>query len=198
MTSLIRLAAAHDAGQVLAIYAPIVRNTIVSFETEPPSTDEMQGRIVEILAHFPWLVCERDGEILGYAYASKHRTRRAYQWSVDVSAYVHEQARRFGVGRALYTSLLKLLTVQGFYNAYAGIALPNPASVGLHEAVGFQPVGVYHAVGYKLGAWHDVGWWSLALQAHAVPPTPPVALSAIQNTAEWHTALATGLPLLRL
>lgn len=196
-TSAIRLATEDDAEQILAIYAPVVRATPISFEMEPPTEHEVRRRMADTLVSFPWLVCGRRGEILGYAYAGKHRARAAYQWSVDVSVYAHAQARRSGVGRALYTSLFKILTLQGFYNAYAGIALPNPASVGLHEALGFLPVGVYRAVGFKLGAWHDVGWWELSLQARPAAPDSPKRLSAVQESAEWKTALAAGLSVLR-
>jgi len=171
ITSLIRLAGEHDAEQIQAIYSPIVRQTATSFEAIPPTIDEMWQRLVETLADLPWLVCERQGTILGYVYAGKHRARAAYQWSVEASAYVHVGAHRMGVGRALYTSLFKILTLQGFYNVYAGITLPNPASVGLHEATGFKPIGVYKAVGYKLNAWHDVGWWHLSLRPTTVPPS---------------------------
>ena len=198
MTATIRLAAEGDAEGILAIYAPIVRETAISFEVEPPDVNAMRRRITETLAHLPWLVCERRGEVLGYAYASTHRTRAAYQWSVDVSVYVHARIRRSGVGKALYTSLLRFLDLQGFYNVYAGITLPNPASVRLHESLEFQPVGVYRAVGYKLGAWHDVGWWHLALRPHAVPPGPPVDFGQIQDAPESHTALAAGMRLLRI
>ena len=111
--------------------------------------------------------------VLGYAYASRHRDRAAYQWSIDVSVYVRADAHRRGIGRALYAALLRIVTAQGFYRAYAGITLPNASSVGLHEAMGFRPVGVYRAVGYKLGAWHDVGWWDLALAAAGPAPPPP-------------------------
>ncbi len=142
-----------------AIYIPFVVNTPVSFELVPPTEQEMRQRIEQTLQTHPWLVCEEQGEILGYAYASQHRTRQAYQWSVDVSAYVHEQWHGKGIGKALYTSLFALLRLQGFYNVYAGIALPNPASVALHEAMGMSQVGIYPQVGYKLGEWHDVGWW---------------------------------------
>jgi L-amino acid N-acyltransferase YncA len=193
----IRLAVAADAAPIHAIYAPIVSATSISFELEPPSVDELRQRIANTIATLPWLVCERDTTILGYAYASPHRARAAYQWSVDVSAYVHGSARRMGVGRALYTSLFAILRQQGFYNAYAGIALPNPASVGLHEALGFMPVGVYRHVGYKLGAWHDVGWWQLALQSCAGAPTPPLTLAEARTREEWNTALKAGVTLLR-
>ena len=198
MTARIRLATEGDAEGILAIYAPIVRETAISFEVEPPDVNAMRRRIADTLAHLPWLVCERRGEILGYAYAGTHRTRAAYQWSVDVSVYVHARIRRSGVGRALYTSLLRLLDLQGFYNIYAGITLPNAASVRLHESLEFQPIGVYRAVGYKLGAWHDVGWWHLALRPHAVPPGPPVEFGHIRDSPDSHTALAAGMRLLRI
>jgi L-amino acid N-acyltransferase YncA len=198
MTTMIRLATPEDAVGVQAIYAPIVRDTTISFEWEPPSVEDMRKRIAEVVERMPWLVCEHGGEILGYAYAGPHRVRAAYQWSVDVSVYIQAQARRSGVGRGLYRSLFALLVLQGFYHAYAGITLPNPASVGLHEALGFTPVGVYPAVGYKLGGWHDVGWWQLTLQECASSPKPLLDLHAVRGSAAWHTALATGLPALRL
>jgi L-amino acid N-acyltransferase YncA len=193
----IRLATGRDAEEIAAIYAPIVRGTIISFEVEPPTPDEMRRRVESTLERFPWLVCERRGRIVGYAYAGPHGSRAAYRWSVDVSAYVHGEERRTGVGRALYTSLFSLLILQGFYNAYAGVTLPNPASVGLHEAVGFTPVGVYRGVGYKFGAWHDVGWWELSLRERTLHPDPPLELPDIRASEEWPAALASGLPLLR-
>jgi len=159
--------------------------------------EDMAQRIQKTLAHWPWMVCDRAGEVLGYAYASQHRERAAYQWSVDVSVYVHPRAHRSGIGRALYTSLIRLLVLQGFYNAYAGITLPNAASVGLHEAVGFRPVGVYRKVGFKLGAWHDVGWWSLLLQPPAARPSSPVDFPALTGDSEVEAAMKLGLPYLR-
>jgi L-amino acid N-acyltransferase YncA len=189
----IRLATLHDAAQIAALYAPIVRDTIISFEVEPPTAHEMRRRIEETLERFPWLACERDGKVAGYAYAAEHSSRAAYQWSVNVSVYVHESERCTGVGRALYQSLLSILALQGFYNAYAGIALPNPASVGLHEALGFLPVGIYRGVGYKFGAWHDVGWWELSLRERIAAPDPPIALPAARTWGEWPAALASGL-----
>ena len=140
--SSIRLATARDAAPVAAIYAPNVTETVISFESEPPDEASMRRRIEATLGRYPWLVCERWGRVLGYAYAGAHGSRAAYRWSVDVSVYVHAEAHRTGVGRALYASLFAALRLQGFYNAYAGATLPNPASVGLHEAMGFRPVGV--------------------------------------------------------
>ena len=196
-TTSIRLATEHDAEQVAAIYEPNVTDTTISFELDPPTADEMRRRIEGTLERYPWLVCERQGRVLGYAYAGAHSSRPAYQWSVDVSVYVHEEARRRGVGRALYTSLIAALNLQGFYNAYAGATLPNPASVGLHESVGFRPVGVYRGVGYKLGAWHDVVWWHLPLRERVANPDPPADLPLVLGTQEWDAALTKGLPLLR-
>jgi phosphinothricin acetyltransferase len=198
MTAIIRLATPDDAPSVQAIYAPIVRETAISFELEPPTVEEMRKRIAETIEQRPWLVCECRGDILGYVYASQHRTRPAYQWSVDVSVYVQARTRRFGVGRALYHALFAVLRLQGLYQAHAGITLPNPASVGLHESLGFSPVGVYRAVGYKLGAWHDVGWWQLTLQEPAGSPAPLLALRTVCDSPAWQAALATGVPLLRL
>jgi phosphinothricin acetyltransferase len=196
--ALIRLASERDAAQIQAIYSPIVSQTVTSFEMEPPTVDEMQRRISDTLAHFPWLVCEHQAQVLGYAYASKHRVRAAYQWSVDVSVYIHASARRMGIGRAMYTSLFQILRLQGFYNAYAGVALPNPGSVGLHEAMGFKPIGVYREVGYKFDAWHDVGWWHLLLQPKAVPPQPPLDLPLVKQLEAWDSALIAGAALLRV
>jgi len=196
MSAIIRLAAGDDAEQVLAIYAPFCRNTPVSFETQPPTLDEMRRRIAKTLKRFPWLVVEEDGQVLGYAYASAHRERAAYGWSVDVSVYVREGLRRRGLGRALYTSLFAILKLQGFYNALAGTTLPNPGSVGLHQAMGFQPVGVYRNIGFKCGAWHDVGWWQLALREPGSEPVPPLDLDSIRDSREWDDALALGAALL--
>ena len=193
----IRLATERDAEQIAAIYAPNVTYTIISFELEPPTAEEMRRRIEFTLQRYPWLVCERhDGRILGYAYAGAHGSRAAYRWSVDVSVYVHEEARRMGVGRGLYASLFAALVLQGFYNAYAGATLPNPASVGLHESVGFRPVGVYRGVGYKLGAWHDVVWWHLPLRERVVDPDPPAELPWVVGSEEWDAALTSGLSFL--
>jgi L-amino acid N-acyltransferase YncA len=181
----IRLARLDDVPMLHAIYVPFVTNTPISFELVAPTEQEMRQRIEQTLQTHPWLVCKEQGEILGYAYASQHRARQAYQWSVDVSAYVHEQWRGKGIGKALYSTLFVLLRLQGFYNAYAGIALPNPASVALHEAVGMRQVGIYQQVGYKLGAWHDVGWWQMALQPHVLEPVMPLSVEDAGRLPEW-------------
>jgi phosphinothricin acetyltransferase len=182
----IRLATADDAPAVLAIYAPVVEQTVISFEYQPPSPEELAGRIETTVVHYPWLVCaDEAGAVGGYAYASQHRARAAYQWGADVSVYVAAGWRRRGVGAALYQALLGLLARQGFYTAFAGITLPNPASVGLHEAAGFRPLGVYRQVGYKLGRWHDVGWWQCDLRPRAEEPAPTLPIGALVGTAAW-------------
>lgn len=159
----LRRATTADAAGVHAIYAPVVEHTAISFEEVPPSIDEMAARIEATSTAYPYLVAERDGLVVGYAYASQHRTRAAYRWSVDVTVYIAEEARRSGVGSALYTQLFAELVERGFHAAFAGIALPNPASVALHERMGFEPLGIYREVGSKFGRWHDVGWWQRLL-----------------------------------
>jgi phosphinothricin acetyltransferase len=169
----IRLARAADAAEVQAIYAPIVRDTPISFEVAAPGVDEMRARIEKTLAALPWLVDERDGRIAGYAYASRHREREAYQWSVDVSCYVRADARGQGIGAALYRALFGILRRQGFHAAFAGITLPNAASERLHVSVGFRRIGFYPEVGYKLGAWRDTGWYHLKLGEAQPQPAAP-------------------------
>ncbi len=193
----IRLVTEDDADGVLAIYVPIVRDTAISFETEPPPKTEMARRITSTLPERPWLVCESEGAVKGYAYAGAFRTRAAYRWSVEVSVYVGADHRQSGVGRALYESLFAVLTLQGFYRAYAAITLPNPASVSLHERLRFEPVGVYRSVGYKLGAWHDVGWWQRALKSGGSEPTEPLPLNRARQHERWNDALRSGLAAIR-
>lgn len=166
----VREARAEDGEAVSRIYAPYVRETAISFEEAPPDGAEMARRIEETLGAYPYLVAEAGGAVCGYAYASAHRTRAAYRWSADVTVYLDKDHRGRGIGRALYGALLPILTRQGIVTAYAGITLPNPASVALHEAIGFTPIAVYRSVGFKLGAWRDVGWWEKRLRApEAIP-----------------------------
>jgi len=164
----------RDAAACAAIYAPHVRGGLASFEEEVPSAGEMARRIATVSATHPWLVAERDGETAGYAYASTHRSRPGYRWAADVAIYVDARQHRRGVGRELYEALLGLLARQRIHVACAGIALPNDASVALHEAVGFERVGVYRAIGFKEGAWLDVGWWQLRLLPATSPPQEPL------------------------
>jgi phosphinothricin acetyltransferase len=187
---IVRVATPEDAEACRAIYAPVVVDTAISFETEPPDAAEMAARIARTLQTHPWLVAEADGEVLGYAYASPHRDRAAYRWSVDVTAYVAEAARSRGVGRALYKRLIRVLRLQGFAAAFGGITLPNPASVALHEAVGFKPVGVYPHVGYKHGRWRDTGWWGLVLDPSEAEPQEPTPFAALIGSPALKEALS--------
>ena len=176
----IRFARADDAAGIAAIYAPNVAGSAISFEADPPTRELMSGRISSTLEQLPWLVCERGAELIGYAYASPHSGRAAYNWSLNASAYIAAGCRRQGIGRALYRSLFALARLGGYYSVHAGVTLPNAASVGLHESLGFVPVGIYREVGFKLGAWHDVGWWQLELRPRSGVPAPPVALPVLR------------------
>jgi L-amino acid N-acyltransferase YncA len=183
---LIRVARPEDAPAINAIYRPFVTDSCVSFELEPPSDADMAQRIAQTLQQLPWLVGVDGDKLLGYAYASRYRERPAYQWAVETTVYVNPQKQRHGIGRALYCRLFGMLRNQGYFTAYAGITLPNPASVGLHEALGFEPVGIYRNAGYKFGTWCHVGWWQRALNAEAVPPGPPRPFAA------WAATELTG------
>ena len=196
----IRLAVPDDGDALAAIYAPAVAERATSFELEPPDGREMAARVQRVLARTPWLVAEDDGgQVMGYAYAGPHRgDRAAYQWSVEVSAYVSDRAHRGGIGRALYSALFDLLRLQGFRNAYAGITLPNPASEKFHRAMGFELVGVYERVGYKMGAWRDVAWSALPLAPHDLEPEPPLLLPALVHRPELAAVLARASAELRL
>jgi len=171
----LRDATLDDAEDIVAIYTPIVETTTISFETVAPTVDEMRGRIAKALETHAWLVSVDDaGRVDGYVYGSKHRERASYQWSVDVTAYVRSDARGRGIARALYVALCERLAARGYYQAFAGIALPNDASIALHESVGFAHLGTYRHVGFKLGAWRDVGWWQKQLhEPFEGEPAPP-------------------------
>ncbi|MCZ6558683.1 MAG: GNAT family N-acetyltransferase [SAR324 cluster bacterium] len=184
----VRLAVPEDAGAMLEIYGPIVRETAISFETEVPGLKDFRGRIEKYHLHAPWLACEAEGRLAGYAYATRYRERLAYQWSAECTVYVHDELRGQGVGALLYRNLLHALRMQGYCNAYAAITLPNPASVRLHEAQGFRSIGVYEGVGYKLGGWHDVGWWGLRLQEQPARPEPPRPPGEALTAMEWEAS----------
>jgi phosphinothricin acetyltransferase len=177
-----RVATLDDAPAIAGIYAPYVRDTAITFEIDPPpGADEIASRVRRIGAIYPWLVATVDREIVGYAYACENRSRAAYRWSVDSAVYLRASTHRRGIGRGLYERLFALLRVQGFVNAFAGITLPNAASVGLHEAFGFRLIGVHQHVGWKLGAWRDVGWWQLAFATPPDDPAEPIAFADLDR-----------------
>jgi L-amino acid N-acyltransferase YncA len=177
----------RDAAACAALYTPYVRDTAISLEERPPTPADFVKRIEQITRTHPWLIAsdedEDEDELLGYAYGTRHRERASYRWAADVTVYVAPERHRGGIGRALYQALFERLAEQGYRIACAGITLPNPASVGLHESLGFEPVGVYRNIGWKLGAWRDVGWWQLELPCPhdgAGPPRdpgPPIRLA---------------------
>ena len=162
----IRLAGSSDAAAVAEIYRPVVESTHISFELVAPDADEMRSRIEHISRSYPWLVATEGDAVLGYAYASRHRERAGYAPSTDVSIYLRDAARGRGIGTALYTALFELLAQRNdLHRAFAGVTLPNDASVALHRKLGFAPVGVYHEAGTKFGRWFDVSWWERPIRA---------------------------------
>jgi len=190
MKSRVRLAIADDANEIARIYAPFCSETAISFEDAAPSVDEVAQRVQQTLQRLPWLIFENAGVVLGYAYASRHRERSAYRWSVDTTVYVAPHAQRKGVGRRLYLALFDILAMMGYYHAYAGVTLPNSASEGLHTALGFTLVGTYRRVGFKLGRWHDVRWFERVLRAGDETPAEPLLLAQVALRPEFAMALA--------
>jgi L-amino acid N-acyltransferase YncA len=166
----------RDAAACVEIYAPAIVGSVTSFEEVVPSVEEFAERIRQTTRAYPWLVLEDGGSVVGYAYASQHRARAAYRWAADVSVYVAASHHRRGIGRRLYLELFARLKTQNLQVLCAGVTLPNDASVGLHRALGFEPVGVYRRIGYKLGAWRDVMWLEreLAPTTDERPPEPRI------------------------
>jgi L-amino acid N-acyltransferase YncA len=180
--TLLRLATPADAEGILKIYAPYIEETSFTFETEVPSAENFAERIRTYLINWPWLVCEIDGVIAGYAYATRHRERTAYQWCVESSIYIHDDFQRTGIAKALYTVLFEILKEQGFRNVYAVINLPNDKSVKFHENCGFSYFATYEKAGYKLGKWKNVGWWKLSVNDYGDEPAAPTCLSVMDKT----------------
>jgi phosphinothricin acetyltransferase len=196
-TGRFREATSDDAAAIAAIYAPYCESTPISFENEAPNAAEIRSRIEKVLPQYPWLVCEFNGRVVGYAYASRHRERAAYRWGVDVGIYIDGGQHRRGIGRALYSSLFALLVQQGYFKAYAGITVPNEASVGLHLMMGFREVGTYPAEGFKLGEWRNVMWLELTLQPLVPHPAEPIPAPNLRSTEAWKAAIRLGESLLR-
>jgi phosphinothricin acetyltransferase len=184
----VRAAAPDDAAAIAAIYAPYVTASVISFETEAPDATEIARRMKEAEGIYPWLVaCGEDDMVLGYAYAAAFRTRRAYRFAVETTVYVSGESHRRGVGRTLYAALLPVLEAQGYAQAIAGITLPNPASVALHERFGFRKVGVYEEVGFKQGGWHSVGLWQRALAPLDEAPEEPKPFASVWAASSSRT-----------
>lgn len=180
----IRLAVESDCMEMLEIYAPFVKNTTVSFEYDVPSINEFLNRIVEVQKKYPWLVCEIDNRIVGYAYASPFNKRAAYDWSVDYSIYINTDYHGKRIGTALYTCLTELLKLQGFYNAFAGISSSNIKSESFHKSFGFKTIGTYHSAGYKFNNWYDVQWFEYKITEVNNSPDKIRTIDEIKFTQE--------------
>jgi len=192
MTIEFRVATVDDADGIRDIYAPYCESSNVSFETIAPSREQMAERISRIREMYPWLVAVADNRVAGYVYATRFRERAAYRWTVEAAVYIAADQHRRGLGRALYASLFSILRVQNFSKLVAGITLPNPASVRLHESAGFRPAGRFNGVGHKNGTWLDVGWWQLELQPELPDAPEPQPFSSICDSPLVTAALAEG------
>jgi L-amino acid N-acyltransferase YncA len=181
----IRLITPADAEAALEVYAPYVRNTGISFEYDVPTVAEFEKKIEKITSQYPWLVCECDSVIAGYAYGSTHRDRTGYQWSPEVTVYLDERFHRRGIASALYTALFKMLKMQGYYNLFAGVLVTNTKSVEFHRAMGFEDIGLFKNIGYKLGEWHTNLWLQHQLQEPIPNPATPIGINEILNTASF-------------
>jgi phosphinothricin acetyltransferase len=188
----IRLAVAEDADQIAAIYAPAVLENATSFEIVAPDGAEMLSRMSAIAERYPWLVADDGGTVMGYAYGSTHRARYAYQWSAEVSAYVHRDHHRKGIGRALYESLFAILALQGYRTAFAGLTLPNEASEEFHKSLGFSVVGVFHNIGYKNNIWHDTFWLERQLAPYDTDVPQPMTMADVRRDPAFDAALHRG------
>ena len=197
MNALIRLATTADAAAIHQVYRPIVLDTHISFEQNAPTVSEIAARIDKTLAQHPWLVCEFDGLLAGYAYAGDFRARAAYQWTAETTVYVHSDFQRRGVSRALYSTLLAVLREQGYCSAVGVIALPNEGSIRAHEAMGFRQIGVFKNVGYKAGDWRDTGWWQFELRSPPTSPQAPRPIAKIAAERCFDDLLRAGLKHLR-
>ncbi len=194
----IRLIEKADCLQALEVYKPYVLSTAITFEYEVPDAQEFSNRIESISKEYPWLVCLHNDTIIGYAYATKHRYRTAYQWSPESTIYISEAVHRKGIARILYETLFSILRLQGYYNVYAGVVVPNEKSEGFHRASGFEEIGVFKKVGFKLGEWHDVRWFQLHLAEHTYNPNPPTPVFQIKDTNEFNTIMERSTAALNL
>lgn len=188
---LLRLATPDDAAAIAAIYAPYVADSAISFELEPPSAEEVAGRIRHILDRTPWIVAELDGVVRAYAYAGRFRERPAYDWTAESTVYVDRSLHRSGLGRACMEALLRVLRLQRFRLVVAGVTLPNAGSEGLHRALGFQPIGTFDGVGFKSGQWWGVSFFALELSpaVDGDEPAPVRRLPDLLGTRELAEAI---------
>jgi L-amino acid N-acyltransferase YncA len=188
----IRTATVADAEKLLAVYAPYILHTANTFEYDVPSLQAFEEKVEKITAKYPWLLCERNGELLGYAYGSTHRERTAYQWCAESTVYLAEKHHRKGVARVLYAALFDMMKLQGYYSIYASILSTNTASVAFHRAVGFEDIGLFKNIGYKLGEWHSNIWMQYFLQAHKPEPHTPTPAPELMDTSAFKQILVVA------
>jgi len=174
----------NDAQAALDIYAYYVNNTSITFETVVPSLEEFGKRIDDVSKNYPWLVCLQDGKMVAYAFAKIHRPTGAYLWSPEVTIYVANDFQGKGIGRKLYEALFAILKLQGFYTVFAGVVVPNPKSIGLHKALGFEEIGLFKNIGFKLGSWHSAQWFQKSLDQTELIPKQPKSILEISGSAE--------------
>jgi L-amino acid N-acyltransferase YncA len=187
-----RLIKNDDSKGALDVYKPYVVSTAITFEYDVPSLDDFSTRVETIANEYPWLVCLKDDKIIGYAYASKHRYKTAYQWSPESTIYLSSDYHRKGIAKILYKTLFSILRLQGYVNVYAGVALPNIKSEEFHIALGFNKIGDFSKIGFKLGKWHDVRWFQLHLTEHIDNPQIPKSIKEIEKTSVFQTILANA------
>lgn len=186
---MIRLATQNDCSSILNIYAPFITGTVITFEYKIPALKEFSERMAGIQKVYPWLVCEIDGRIAGYAYASRFSEREAFDWSAELSIYINPEFHGKHIGRAFYSALLSILKLQGFYNVYSGVTVPNAKSEALHESLGFETMAVYENIGYKLGSWCDLKEYSLKINDYIKSPAKPKIIDEVSNTIEFRNII---------
>jgi phosphinothricin acetyltransferase len=193
----IRRVESKDADEILAIYAPYVISTAITFEYDVPTVEEIKNRIAHHTAEYPWLVCTLNEKVIGYAYATRHRPRAAYQWSPESSIYLSQDFHGKGIARALYSTLFSILRLQGHVNVFAGVLIPNARSERLHRSLGFEHIGDFKNIGYKLGAWHTVRWFQLQLREHLFNPPLPKPIGEVESSTEYREILDAAKEQLR-
>jgi len=186
---IIRLATVNDAEGLLAVYKPYVETTASTFEYDVPSVDEFRKRINAIIPEYPWLVCEREGVIVGYAYAHKHRERVAYQWSPESTIYLSKEMHGTGIARIMYEAVFEILKLQGFINVFASVLSTNINSNRFHKAMGFEEIGLFKNIGYKYEAWHSNYWYQLSLSEHTLNPPAPKKMAEVVGDGNIETIL---------
>lgn len=174
----LRFATPDDSLQILGIYAQYIE-TPVTFECALPSQKEFSRRIADIFQFYPYLVCEEDGKIMGYAYAHRHMEREAYQWNAELSVYLDRSSTSRGIGKKMYTLLIEILKLQGVKTVYGGVTAPNEKSEALHKSLGFHVAGTYHKAGYKAGKWHNVTWFEKAVSEYDPFPQPVISITGV-------------------